>query len=166
MRFYEFGALSPGPSPAQRERGGPQGRGEGVRASRQARPRSPAGVKGAARQMRKEPTRSESILWSALRNRRLASRRFRRQHPVGRFILDFYCHEERLAVEIDGSVHQGTSAADRERQLILESMGIRFLRLPAILVERDLPAALAMIERAFGAEPSPAQRERVARRAG
>jgi len=156
-------ALTPGPSPAQRERDTlpPVGRGEG-----KARRRSAAIVRGAAREMRKQPTHSEDILWSALRNRALAGRKFRRQHPVGRFVLDFYCYEERLAVEIDGSVHQGTSAADRERQLILESMGIRFLRLPAILVERDLPAALAMIERAFGAEPSPAQRERVARRAG
>ena len=78
--------------------------------------------------MRKEPTRSESLLWSALRNRRLASRKFRRQHPVGRFILDFYCHEERLAVEVDGPVHETQRQVDGERQQILESMGIRFLQ--------------------------------------
>ena len=120
-------ALTPGPSPAQRERDTlpPVGRGEG-----KARRRSAAIVRGAAREMRKQPTHSEDILWSALRNRALVGRKFRRQ------------------------------------QQILESMGLRFLRLPAILVERDLPAALAMIERAFGAESSPAVRERVARRAG
>ena len=148
-------SLTPDPSPASRERGGlPQaGRGEGGR-------RSSANVKGAARQMRKEPTRSESLLWSALRNRRLASRKFRRQHPVGRFILDFYCDEERLAVEVDGPVHETQRQADSERQQILESMGIRFLRLPAALVEGDLPAALAAIERAFSTGPSLAQRER------
>ncbi len=145
--------LSPGPSPAQRERGDPQGRGE-------AGPRSSANVKGAARQMRKDPTRSESLLWSALRNRRLASRKFRRQHPVGRFVLDFYCHEERLAVEVDGQVHETQRGADRERQQILESMGIRFLRLPAALIESDLPAALTAIEEALSPGPSPAQRER------
>ena len=110
--------------------------------------------------MRKEPTRSESLLWSAVRNRRLASRKFRRQHLVGRFILDFYCHEERLAVEVDGPVHETQRQADGERQQILESMGIRFLRLPAALVEGDLPAALAAIERAFSTDPSTAERER------
>ena len=110
--------------------------------------------------MRTESTRSESLLWSALRNRRLASRKFRRQHPVGRFILDFYCHEERLAVEVDGPVHETQRQADGERQQILESMGIRFLRLPAALVEGDLPAALAAIERAFSNDPSTAERER------
>ncbi len=147
--------LTPSPSPTSRERGGrPQvDRSEGG-------PRSSANVKGAARQMRKEPTRSESLLWPALRNRRLASRKFRRRHPVGRFILDFYCHEERLVVEVDGPVHETQRQADGERQQILESMGIRFLRLPAALVEGDLPAALAAIERAFSADPSTAERER------
>ena len=147
--------LTSGPSPASRERGGlPQAsRGEGGR-------RSSDSVKGAARQMRKEPTRSESLLWSALRNRRLASRKFRRQHPVGRFILDFYCDEERLAVEVDGPVHETQRQADGERQQILESMGIRFLRLPAALVEGDLPAALAAIQRTLSPGPSPAERER------
>ncbi len=110
--------------------------------------------------MRKEPTRSESLLWSALRNRRLASRKFRRQHPVGRFVLDFYCHEERLAVEVDGPVHETQRQADAERQQILESMGIRFLRLPAAVVGGDLPAALAAIEGALSPGPSPAERER------
>ena len=147
--------LTPGPSPASRERGGRPQAGRGGDG-----PRSSANVKGAARQMRKEPTRSESLLWSALRNRRLASRKFRRQHPVGRFILDFYCHEERLAVGVDGPVHETQRQADGERQQILESMGIRFLRLPAALVEGDLPAALAAIEEALSPHPSPAQRER------
>ncbi len=148
-------ALTPDPSPVSWERGGrPQAdRGEDG-------PRSSASVKGAARQMRKEPTRSENLLWSALRDWRLASRKFRRQHPVGRFVLDFYCHEERLAVEVDGPIHETQRQADGERQQILESMGIRFLRLPAALVEDDLPAALAAIEEALSPGPSPAQRER------
>jgi len=90
----------------------------------------------------------------------LASRKFRRQHPVGRFILDFYCDEERLAVEVDGPVHETQRQADGERQQILESMGIRFLRLPAALVEGDLPAALAAIQRALTPDPSPTERER------
>ena len=156
MRFYEFEALTPGPSAAQREWGvRPGGRGEG-----HIRPRSSPGVRTAARRMREEPTDSEGLLWSALRDRRLAGRKFRRQHPVGRFVLDFYCHEERLAVEVDGAIHEFQRQADNERRQILESMGIRFLRLPAALVESDLAEALATIERAFGTDPSPAKRER------
>src|SRR3990172_6528086 len=102
-------ALTPGPTRARRERGDPHGRGEV-----HIRPRSSPGVRTAARRMRKEPTDSEGLLWSALRSRGLAGRKFRRQHPVGPFVLDFYCHEERLAVEIDGTVHRGTRVADRE----------------------------------------------------
>lgn len=147
--------LTPNPSPASRERSGRRQADRG-----EDSPRSSGNVKGAARQMRKEPTRSESLLWSALRNRRLASRKFRRQHPVGRFVLDFYCHQERLAVEMDGPVHETQRQADGERQQILESRGIRFLRLPAALVEGDLPAALTAIERAFSTHPSTAERER------
>jgi len=155
MRFYEFEAktLTPGPSPALRERGGPQGRGEGRR-----RPSSE--IKQAARQLRQETTKSEKLLWEALRNRSLAGRKFRRQHPIGRFVIDFYCVEERLAVEVDGAVHASWSEADLERQQTLESMGIRFLRLPAWLVERDLASAIAAIESALTPDPSPATRER------
>jgi very-short-patch-repair endonuclease len=153
-------ALTPSPSPAERERGDPQEWSADQRPPRWGRPHPILEVKGAAQQMRREPTGSESLLWSALRNRRLAGRKFRRQHAVGRFILDFYCHEERLAVEVDGSVHEMQRGADRERQAILEDMGIRFLRLPAWLIERDLPAALFKIETALTPSPSPAERER------
>ena len=147
--------LTPSPLPVSQERGGltPLGRSE-------RRPRSRTNVKGAVRQMRKEPTLSENLLWSALRDRCLASRKFRRQHPRGRSILDFYCHEEQLTVEVDGPVHEARRQADGERQQILESMGIRFLRLSAAQVEADLPAALAAIERAFSTDPSTAERER------
>jgi len=110
--------------------------------------------------LRNSSTASEGLLWAALRNRGLAGRKFGRQHPVGRFVLDFYCHEERLAVEVDGPVHELQRGADRERQRMLESVGIRSLRLPAALVEGDLAAALAMIEDALSGGPFPAQRER------
>jgi very-short-patch-repair endonuclease len=116
--------------------------------------------------MRREPTRSEQLLWSALRNRQLAGRKFRRQHPVGRFVLDFYCPEARLAVEVDGPVHLGKRQADEERQRILEAQHIRLVRIPAALVEDDLPAALGMIQDALTAVPSAAARERGVRRSG
>ncbi|NIR19800.1 MAG: DUF559 domain-containing protein [Gammaproteobacteria bacterium] len=116
-------------------------------------PRSPTAVRQAARDARQEPTRSEAILWQALRNRGLGGRKFRRQHPVGSFILDFYCHEERLAVEIDGPIHAAQSEADSQRQQALESEGIRFVRVTAALVEKDRRRALANIEAAFSPRP-------------
>ena len=103
------------------------------------------GIRSAPRRLRKLPTRSERLLWEALRGRRLDGRKFRRQHPVGRFVLDFYCPAEKLAIEVDGSAHDSSVKADEERQEILESLGIVFIRLPAELVETDLPAALAII---------------------
>jgi adenine-specific DNA-methyltransferase len=79
---------------------------------------------------------------------------------MGRFVLDFYCPELRLAVEVDGEIHETLQAADAERQTILESMGIRFVRLPASLVEDDLPEALDRIAHTALSYPSPQSRER------
>ena len=73
--------------------------------------------------------------------------RFRRQHPLGRYILDFYCHAARLDVEIDGSVHwdEGVRAHDVARDQWLESQGICVLRIPASRVYADLGGALDAI---------------------
>src|SRR4051812_16089795 len=99
-----------------------------------------------ARFHRKHPTRSEALLWSALRGRQLGPR-FRRQHPfaVG-FIVDFYCPSHRLVVEVDGSVHRGHEAFDAARDAELAAtFGVRVLRIAASLVERDLAAAVARV---------------------
>ena len=106
--------------------------------------------------MRKESTASERLLWGALRDRKLDGFKSRRQHAVGPFILDFYCPAARLAIEIDGQIHARQSSADRDRQRALESFGIRFLRLPAALVEHDLEVALQLIQSALTDCPSPA----------
>ena len=101
--------------------------------------------------MRREPTASEAILWNALRGKRLGAR-WRRQHPFGVFICDFYCPSSRLVVEVDGGVHLDPNQrfADGRRQAAIEqSFGVRFLRLSAELVERDLGRALAMIRAAM-----------------
>ncbi len=57
------------------------------------------------RQFRKHPTTTEEMLWQCLRNRRLQGLKFRRQHPIGRYIADFYCHEHKLVAEADGGIH-------------------------------------------------------------
>ena len=98
-----------------------------------------------ARQFRKEPTRSEAILWRALRGKQLDGVKFRRQQPIGPFIVDFYASAYRLVIEVDGPIHEFQREADQVRQELLEMLGLSVLRLKAELVEKDLPAALAII---------------------
>jgi very-short-patch-repair endonuclease len=98
-------------------------------------------------------TPPEVRLWVQLR-RNLQGRRFRRQHPIGPFVLDFYCDAVRLAVEVDGQHHAlgKNPLHDIERDEWLALRGIRVLRLPASLVFEDMDAALRMIEAAARGE--------------
>lgn len=95
-----------------------------------------------AREFRKEPTKSESILWQALCGKKLDGLKFRRQQPVGYFVVDFYNSVYRLVVEVDGPIHDNQVEADRARQDVLELLGLNVLRLKSELVEKNLPAAL------------------------
>lgn len=99
-----------------------------------------------ARRMRRALTPPELALWSQLKGGRLGLH-FRRQHPAGPYILDFYCAEARLAVEIDGEAHghDVQAAHDDRRDSWLGSQGIEVLRIPARYVKGDLSPALAMI---------------------
>ena len=83
-----------------------------------------------ARQFRGRQTDAEGRLWYLLRDRRLDAFKFRRQHPVDRFILDFYCSECKLAIEVDGGGHNASrqSLDDKERDRLLAQHGIQVLR--------------------------------------
>jgi very-short-patch-repair endonuclease len=87
-------------------------------------------IKIFARLLRKNQTEMESRLWQYLRDRRLGGYKFRRQHPVKRYILDFYCPEKKVAVELDGGQHDLDEQMeyDQIRTNILESVGIKVLR--------------------------------------
>jgi adenine-specific DNA-methyltransferase len=85
-------------------------------------------LKPLARQMRHEPTEAEDHLWQALRRKSLDGWKFRRQHTIERFIVDFYCPEARLVIEVDGEIHQYTIAEDAARTELLEMLGMRVLR--------------------------------------
>jgi len=152
-------ALSLNPSPAARARG-TQSTGERMSSVDQAPriplPRPRPVVRHQARENRKAPTRSEELFWRALRNRQFAGQKFRREQPVGRFILDFYCAVHRLAVEVDGGIHLRQKEADQIRQQAIESLGIRFVRVSAELVETNVEAALKQIEVVLRDVPSPA----------
>jgi very-short-patch-repair endonuclease len=101
----------------------------------------------AARAMRQEPTPAEAALWDRLRSRRLDGAKFRAQHPVGRFIFDFYCAQARLVVEVDGGVHDARRERDAERDLVLRSAGYLVLRLTNKEVLGDIERVLAEIRR-------------------
>ncbi|MCI0438756.1 MAG: endonuclease domain-containing protein [Chloroflexi bacterium] len=81
-----------------------------------------------AKELRKNATEAEQHLWQHLRRLQLGGYRFRRQCPVGAYIVDFFCFEKGLAVELDGSCHSQQADYDAERTLWLESQGIRVLR--------------------------------------
>ena len=85
-------------------------------------------VKPLARQKRHQPTPAETRLWECLRNRQVGKAKFRRQHSIDKFIVDFYCGEVRLVVEVDGPIHEYTVDEDAIRQEFLESLGFTVLR--------------------------------------
>ena len=99
-----------------------------------------------ARILRKEQTPTEELLWQALRNRQLGFLKFRRQHVIDGFIVDFYCHRLRLAIELDGSIHLKQKEYDSLRQSLIETKGIRFLRFSNDEVVNNLKAVLTSIE--------------------
>jgi len=105
-----------------------------------------------ARRLRREMTKPEVVLWMHLRDDKLGGHRFRRQHPVGPYILDFYCSAARLCIGIDGSIHSWPDAIahDERRTAWLEAQGIRVLRFAAVDVMNDegLVGVLALIEQA------------------
>lgn len=102
-----------------------------------------------AKTFRKALTPPEARLWAALRRRGLEDLRFRRQHPIGPFILDFFCAEAMLAVEVDGASHQDPERAelDRRRSAWLATRNIRVIRITARDVRDELPHVLDFIGR-------------------
>ena len=102
-------------------------------------------LKPEARRIRHQPTAAESILWASLRNRKLGGFRFRRQHAIGRFIVDFYCSDLKLVVEVDGQIHKGRRDEDEARDNFLRERGLSVLRFSNDRVEGALDEALAEI---------------------
>ena len=110
------------------------------------------------RDLRQSGTDAELALWTELRGRRLAGFKFRRQHPCGPFVLDFYCAERHLAIELDGGQHfeEDAQVYDANRSAFLKRSGVDVLRFSTDLVFRDRLAVLEEIARALGiGGPSP-----------
>jgi very-short-patch-repair endonuclease len=103
------------------------------------------------RQLRREQTDAEKLLWYCLRGRQLCGLKFRRQYPIGPYILDFYCHEYKLCVELDGGQHYENAGIqhDEQRQVFLTSHGIHTLRFSNRDVLEHLEAVLLQIAEAI-----------------
>jgi very-short-patch-repair endonuclease len=107
----------------------------------------------AARDLRKRETSVEDLLWDELRGRRLDGVKFRRQHPIGAFVVDFCCTECRLAIELDGEIHADQQDRDAERVAILATAGYRVIRFPNQSIRENLPEVLAAIRSAVREAP-------------
>jgi very-short-patch-repair endonuclease len=122
------------------------------RPARNERPNNRPYLQTFRTELRKSLTPAEARLWTALKNSQLGGRKFRRQHSVGGYILDFYCPAERLAVELDGQVHKGefARAYDYDRKLFLEFYRISVIRFENFLVFEDIDFVLGNIQACFG----------------
>ena len=100
-------------------------------------------------ELRKNMTGTEKILWSALRRKQLSGKRFRRQHPIETFIIDFYCHEARLVIEVDGGIHleKEHKEYDSGRSNELEQLGLKIIRFTNEQIKNNLNEALREIEK-------------------
>jgi very-short-patch-repair endonuclease len=94
-------------------------------------------LKEKARHLRIRCTPSETLLWSKIRRKSLGFE-FHRQVPIDEYIVDFYCHELKLAIEVDGSSHINKYEYDLRRQKKLESLGVKFIRFEDIDVKRNI----------------------------
>jgi len=102
-----------------------------------------------AREMRRSPTRSEAMLWEAIRNRKLSGVKFRRQHVIDKFIVDFYAPSHRLVVEIDGVVHEFLKEKDRQREEYLRERNLNIVRFTSEEIENALPESLRKLKATF-----------------
>ena len=98
-----------------------------------------------ARDLRRTMTDAERRLWSHLRSRQLQGYKFRRQHPLGPYVLDFFCEQEKLVVEVDGGQHAVDAERDARRTRWLEAHGCRVLRFWNNEVLQDTDGVLATI---------------------
>jgi len=102
-------------------------------------------LKALSRELRKNSTLAEVLLWNQLKARKMKGYQFMRQKPIGDYIVDFYCSKLKLVIEIDGESHSGHSREDTIRQRKLESLGLSFLRFYDSDVKRNLDGVLRAI---------------------
>ena len=102
-------------------------------------------LKQIVKKLRKNQTVAENILWKELRNKKQGYK-FRRQHPFPPYIVDFYCHEKNIILEIDGQIHKHYSLYDHAREKQLTKMGYKMLRFTNIEICRNLESVIQKIQ--------------------
>ena len=112
-----------------------------------------------ARELRNNMTLAEIILWSRLRSKKVDGYKFRRQEPIYDYVVDFYCHELKLIIEVDGEIHTyaETSESDLKRDNILKINGYHIVRLSNREIETDVNAAVYKITSFIKTISSPSQ---------
>jgi very-short-patch-repair endonuclease len=111
-------------------------------------------LKARRKELRNNLTPAEAILWGMLKGGQLDNRKFRRQHSIGKYIVDFYCPAERLVIELDGAVHlnAGQNLYDSERDEFLNGLGIKVLRFENKMVFEDMAGVLREIAACFACD--------------
>jgi len=103
-------------------------------------------LKKRASELRNNSTLSEVLLWKQLKNKKMNNYDFHRQKPIDEYIVDFFCSELMLAIEIDGRSHDGKYKYDKKRQKIIESYGVYFLRFSDEAIKKRMNAVLEKIQ--------------------
>ena len=106
-----------------------------------------------ARKLRNNSTKSEVLMWNYLKGKQIRECDFHRQKPIGNFIVDFYCNEILLAIEIDGESHYGNEEKDSKRQKEIEKHGVRFLRFDESEIYYQLDNVIKTIEKWIDQHP-------------
>ena len=114
-----------------------------------------------SRQLRKEHRWEENKVWQYLRDGKFLNLKFRRQHVIEGFIVDFYCHELKLVIEVDGPIHLRQKEYDRERQTIIGSKGYTFIRVTNKEVNQTIRTLLSKIKKLYDNSPLPLGEGRV-----
>ncbi len=104
-------------------------------------------IKEKAKVLRRTMTKPEELLWNKIRRRQLKNKYFRRQHPYGIYILDFFCYEANLVIEIDGDIHLSQQEYDNERTNYLNSSGLRVLRFKNDEIVKNIDSVIDKISK-------------------
>ena len=112
-----------------------------------------------ARKLRSNMTKAEIILWSRLRSKKIDGYKFRRQQPIFDYVVDFYCNELKLIIEVDGEIHSFPEKieSDKKRERLLTINGYHVLRLTNIDVETEIKSTIVKIRSFISLSLSPSQ---------
>jgi very-short-patch-repair endonuclease len=106
---------------------------------------TPKYITDLARQNRRKPTQQEEKLWSYICNKKLNGWKFRQQYPIGRYIVDFYNHDQKLVIEVDGEIHESTQEYDKNKDNYLIGHGYKILRFKNNQIDNTVESVLKSI---------------------